>query len=72
MEDLNELRKIAMLYPNDRTVNGETLLALLNRLEQAEQAVERVHTLTNELSWFANHVAIVQRYRDALDGDGRG
>ncbi len=35
----------------------------------AEQAVERVHTLTNELSWSPNNVAIVQRYRDALDGE---
>lgn len=42
---------------------------LLTRLEQAERAVARVHALSNELSWSPNNVAIVQRYRDALDGE---
>lgn len=42
------------------------------RANNAEQVVERVRTLTNELSWSPNHVAIVQRYRDVLDGEERG
>lgn len=31
--ELNELRKIATLYPKDRVVDGETVLALITELE---------------------------------------
>lgn len=31
--ELNELRKIAMLYPKDRVVDGETVLALVDQVE---------------------------------------
>ncbi|MGP9528167.1 hypothetical protein [Glutamicibacter sp. AOP5-A2-18] len=72
-KNLVELTNSQDIIPEDGDGDWEVVWEraqeMKDRLEQAEQAVARVHALNNELSWSPNNVAIVQRYRDALDGE---
>ena len=65
------------------TFNPETVLALLSRLEHAEQAVTRVRAMAQDWEANGNSCAVGDRSADvwhatanailrALDGDGRG
>ena len=59
------------------TFDPPTILALLSRLEQAEQAVERVREVVANLEDHsrprtAHKFAVAENLRRALDGDTRG